>query len=145
MPKQVTFGQAAEYFRSVQSGFKEAAADAIEVGHKELMSRIPVFTGTYQDAVELGFTGRGYQLSITHEGLVASAERNTDDGSLYAYAEADPVKGDRFDLLEGTDKPYVERIEAIGSPVTDMGEGAWEAATVLVGDRFEEMLQKAVQ
>lgn len=127
---------------------------AVQPAHEELMLSVPVFTGRYQEGIQVSAQATNKlvseQVSVSPESLAAAGpdsparvhgswtEISADE---YIHGKADPAKAtDGFDINEQGSRPYIERIEAIGSPMTDLGQGMWASANLLARHGYEEIL-----
>jgi len=149
--------QAANKILTRMKRARKLAEPVVGAAHNVVQGALPVYTGTYQDAVMLGPVTRGdakgLALSVTHESLMRSASSHAGDIRSKAlphdsvspehYAYGYPSKDDvPFALIPGG-SPYISRIEQIGSPL-GYGQGVWGNAIQVARKAFHDGFQRAV-
>lgn len=166
MAKRVTFGEAADRIRKVRERLLLNVPQApIDAAHKTLQAELPLYTGTYRDAVEIRADLQQdraiFQLFVNEGTLRASAAQHEVDIAEggrpgrgvsdplspedYIFGQARPTKTKRRYRIDSGSEPYIKRIEATGPPKSDQGQNAWALATATAGVVFQRAVKKAVK
>lgn len=122
---------------------RNVPSEVIDQAHRMLMPKIPVYTGTYEEAVEVVHSISAASLRVTSQGLLASAEIN-----VTAAMEAAQAQGKEWTFggpaeYIGRFPHYLPRIEAFGSPKQQMGQFAWREVAGVVALDLPAAIRKA--
>ena len=120
----------------------------ITAAHKEILPMLPVYTGTYRDAVQFAVSDGGAQamLFISMRSLMDAQQ--TGQTELFDGGFGKPIDLDYIDAnIHGRPPsgPYPLRIEAHGRPTTKSpsGQDAWDMTEDLVAVGIRERLLAA--